>query len=147
MNPHFSGKSAIRVGLTASLPSDGPSELDGAFHGWADPAGEEPESGSYPFVFDAPDFRLYDGLIVPALVVVQVAAFAHEIEAFKSVVAYESSQTGEPKFASQSFIPSGLFTSEGEGPARARKQSSLVTCWQQRRRLTPSPRRHSIGRL
>jgi len=111
MNPHYAGRSAVRVGLTARLPSSGPSELDGSFHGWADPAGDAPDSGCYPFVFDAPDYRLHDELSLPALKEVQIAAFAHEIAAFESEAAYEASQTDDPMFASQSFIPSGLFAS------------------------------------
>jgi hypothetical protein len=31
--PHYAGRSAVRVGLTARLPAAGPSELDGSFHG------------------------------------------------------------------------------------------------------------------
>ena len=46
MNPHYAGRSAVRVGLTARLPSAGPSELDGSFHGWADPAGDAPDTGA-----------------------------------------------------------------------------------------------------
>jgi len=110
MNPHYAGRSAVRVGLTARLPSAGPSELDGSFHGWADPADDVPETGCYPFVFDAPDYRLHEELSLPARSEVQIAAFAHEIAAFESVAAYEASQTGDLKLASQSFIPSGLFT-------------------------------------
>jgi len=118
MNPHYAGRSAVRVGLTARLPSAGPSELDGSFHGWADPAGEASETGCYPFVFDAPDYRLHEELSLPARNEVQIAAFAHEIAAFQSVAAYEASQTGDLKFASQSFIPSGLFTPAGDSTAR-----------------------------
>jgi len=117
MNPHYAGRSAVRVGLTDRLPSAGPSELDGAFHGWADPAGDEPDTGCYPFVFDAPDYRLREALSLPAVTEVQIAAFAHEIAAFETVAAYEASQTGDLKFGSQSFIPSGLFTLGGESTA------------------------------
>jgi len=117
MNPHYAGRSAVRVGLTDRLPSVGPSELDGAFHGWADPAGDEPDTGCYPFVFDAPDYRLREALSLPAVTEVQIAAFAHEIAAFETVAAYEASQTGDLKFGSQSFIPSGLFTLGGESTA------------------------------
>jgi hypothetical protein len=109
MNPHYAGQSAVRVGLTARLPSAGPSELDGSFHGWADPADDAPDTGCYPFVFDAPDYRLHEELLLPARMAVQIAAFAHEIAAFETVAAYEASQTGDLKLASQSFIPSGLF--------------------------------------
>lgn len=45
MNPHFSGKSRVRVGLTNRLVRPDEAELDGAFHGWADPASDERESG------------------------------------------------------------------------------------------------------
>ena len=100
--------------MTARLASAGPSELDGSFHGWADPAGDAPDTGSYPFVFDAPDYRLHEELSLPARKDVQIAAFAHEIAAFDTVAAYEASQTGDLKYASQSFIPSGLFTPAGD---------------------------------
>src|SRR5215468_3189824 len=119
MNPHYAGRSAVRVGLTARLPSAGPSELDGSFHGWADPAGDAPDTGCYPFVFDAPDYRLHEELSLPAQKEVQIAAFAHEIAAFETEAAYEAS---EPELASQSFIPSGLFTPAGAStvPPQAR---------------------------
>jgi hypothetical protein len=120
MNPHFSGKSAVRVKLTARVDTGSPSPLDGTFHGWADPSEGDGASGAYPFVFDAPDARLHDGLTLPAVVRVQVAAFTHEVEAFDSPEAHAASQDSEPKFASKSFIPSGLFTPQGEStPPRA----------------------------
>jgi hypothetical protein len=114
MNPHYAGRSAVRVGLTARLASAGPSELDGSFHGWAEPAGDAADTGCYPFVFDAPDYRLHDDLPLPAQQKVQIAAFAQEIAAFETVAAYEASQTGDPKYASQSFVPSGLFAPAGD---------------------------------
>jgi hypothetical protein len=122
MNPHYVGRSAVAVGLTARLASAGPSELDGSFHGWADPTGDAPDSGCYPFVFDAPDYRLHEELALPARKEVQIAAFAHEIAAFETEAAYEASQTDDVKYASRSFIPSGLFASSSESvaPPRAR---------------------------
>jgi len=45
INPHFAGRSTIQVGLTARLARPG-YELDGSFHGWADPAGDAPDSFS-----------------------------------------------------------------------------------------------------
>src|SRR5205085_832715 len=84
--------------------------------------GDDPETCCYPFVFDAPDFRLHDQLRLPARVEAQVAAFAHEVSLYSSQNDYNASQTGEVKFASQSFIPSGLFSPTGEGtdPPEAR---------------------------
>lgn len=122
MNPHYAGRSAVRVGLTSRLASAGPSELDGSFHGWAAPVDEAADSGSYPFVFDAPDYRLHEQLSLPAHKDVQIAAFAREITAFETVAAFEASQTGDLKYASQSFIPSGLFAPDGDSivPPQAR---------------------------
>jgi hypothetical protein len=122
MNPHFVGESSTRVALTARLRRPGSTTLDGAFHGWADPQGGEVEGGAYPFVFDAPDFRRHDALTLPAAVEVQIAAFAHELSIFRSEREFRDSQTGEVKFATQSFIPSGLFTPGGadSGPPEAR---------------------------
>jgi hypothetical protein len=123
MNPHYAGRSAVRVGLTARLPSAEPNELDGSFQGWADPTGDAPDTGCYPFVFDAPDYRLHEGLSLPARKEVQIAAFAREIVAFKSVAAYDASQTGDLKYASQSFIPSGLFAAAGDSTIPRRAQA------------------------
>jgi len=114
MNPHFAGRSSVRIGLTARLASPGPSELDGSFHGWADPAGDAPDTGCYPLVFDAPDYRLHEELPLPARKDVQIAAFAHAITAFETVAAYDASQTDDLKYSSQSFIPVGLFTPAGD---------------------------------
>ncbi len=114
MNPHFSGESAVRVGLNGRVVRSDGTSLDGAFQGWADPTGDDPESGCYPFVFDSPDFQLHQDLRFPAIVKAQVAAFAQEVSFFPSPDAYAASQTGEVKFASESFIPSGLFSPAGE---------------------------------
>ena len=88
--------------------------LVGAFQGWAEPSGDDPESGSYPFVFDVPDYDRYHSLELPVVLGVQVAAFAHKLEAYASDEAYYAAQHREPKFAAESFIPSGLFTLGGE---------------------------------
>jgi hypothetical protein len=114
LNPHFAGDSVMSVGLTSRLERNEASMLDGAFHCWANPSGDDAELGDYPFVFDAPDFRLCDSVKLPSIVEAQIAAFAHELSVFESEEAYYASQSEEPKFAAESFIPSGLFTPEME---------------------------------
>jgi hypothetical protein len=114
LNPHFAGDCVMRVGLTARIERDEASMLDGAFHGWASPSGDDAESGWYPFVFDAPDFRLCDSVKLPSIVEAQIAAFAHELSVFESEEAYYSSQSEGPKFAAESFIPAGSFTLDME---------------------------------
>ena len=112
--PHFVGDARVRVALTAKLEGTSPSGLDGAFHGWADPSTEEPDSGCYPFVFDAPDFRRYDTIQLPCIVAAQIAAFAHQVTAYESASTLEAAQKDEDglRLADEAFIPMGLFTSE-----------------------------------
>jgi hypothetical protein len=109
-NPHFSGKSMVRVDLRGAVRRQGDSALDGAFRG----AAEEDAPNSYPLVFDSPDAALHSDLKFPAVVEVQIAAFAHEISFYESPDAYLESQGARtPKFSSQCFIPSGLFSPDG----------------------------------
>ncbi len=122
MNPHFAGESRVRVGLAERVARLDSTPLDGAFYSWADPQGDESETGSYPFVFDVPDFQCYDDLPLPAVLDAQIAAFVHELAVFRSEEEYMASQKGEMKFAARSFIPSGLFRPGGESidPPEAR---------------------------
>ena len=121
-NPYFQGKSKRTVCLTATVERT-ESELDGAFHCWADPSEENyPDSGAYPFVFDLPDFKTIAPIEFPKNLDIQLTAFAHELSMYESEKAYAESQTSELKFAAQSFIPTGLFSSAEEsdpGPAQA----------------------------
>jgi len=117
VNPHFAGDASMRVGLTARVARDDESPLDGAFYGWAEPA-DGAESGQYPFVFDAPDARLQDDLVLPHVGRVQVAAFAHELRAFPDDDAFGAAEH-TVKLAPEAFIPAGLFTGVESGPPRA----------------------------
>lgn len=117
MMPYFSGNARIQVRITSRVPRENDSEMDGAFHGWAAPGTEDPGSGAYPFVFDVTDYVCYSNLEIPSIVEAQIAAFAHEITVYPSLDAYNLAQSGELKFASQSFIPSGLFSPDGESTA------------------------------
>src|SRR5205085_36715 len=122
LNPHYAGRTHMRVGLTVRVPRPESSILDGAFHGWADPMEAEPESGQYPFVFDVPDYGLTGAVVVPSICEVQLTAFAHELQAYESEAAYAATQSGAVKFATESFIPAGLFnaaTNEQNTPPQA----------------------------
>jgi hypothetical protein len=112
MNPHFVGRSSVAVRVESRVRRPKDSALDGAFDVWAAPDGEE--GGAYPFVFDSPDAATYVTLQPPQVVNVQVAAFAHDVTFHDSPEAFGASQADrEVRFASQSFIPSGLFGPDG----------------------------------
>ncbi len=110
-NPAFSGRSKRKVGVTKLIERD-TSELDGAFHAWANPSGEGAEmTGEYPFVFDAPDFRTYKKINLPKVCEIRLTGFAsNDFQIFSNEDAFKSSQSDEKQVATKSFIPSGLFS-------------------------------------
>lgn len=114
LNPHFKGEAAMSVGLVSRVSRPDDTELDGAFYGWAGASEHQPESGDYPFVFDAPDFRVFDVLELPRVANVGLAAFAHEISVYENEEAFRASGS---RMAVESCIPSGTFhlgTQEGQ---------------------------------
>ena len=136
MNPHFSGNSTVRVGLTHRLPSPGPSPLDGAFHAWANPPEKDPGSGDYPFVFDCPNILCYTDAQLPGIAHARITAFAHDIDVFDSVETYDSTPSTKPKLASKSFIPSGLFLPSGEKTLQPQARGILTGHVRRATRLT-----------
>lgn len=118
LNPHFGGMAGFRIALVARLPRpDTP--LEGAFYGWVNGTADDPESGAFPLVFDLPDAAVHEALELPAVYEVQLAAFAHRLDAFVGEAAYLTAQEGSIPYAPQSFIPTGLFVEEGQVPPAA----------------------------
>jgi hypothetical protein len=137
VNPHFGGRSRVKVLLTHAIDGASPNPLDGRFHGWADPAKATPDSsGAYPFLFDAPDAACHQGLTFPSEVDVQVAAFAHDIQVFANPKAFEATQTGDTWHTSQSFIPSGLMGSSHAGRAEAAFNGHVIRSERRANRLS-----------
>ncbi len=119
LNPHYSGLSRIKVGITNEIITDSNSILDGSFHAWADPKDESVESGSYPFLFDMPNRANYGEVQVPQILYIQLTAFAHELSVYNDENEFNKSQDSDLKFATESFIPSGLFGDEETPSATA----------------------------
>lgn len=113
LNPHYSGDAKLRVRLEDRIVYPGAPVLDGAFYGWANPDSSRAERGDYPLVFDTPDYDLHRLLELPAVMDVQLSAFARELHAFGGETEYRASRWGET-FAAESFVPSGLFKPDGE---------------------------------
>ena len=103
--PHLGGPGRARLTLTDRLP-DADSPLAGAFRA---------DAGGLPLLFDAPDFRRFDRLPLPAQVWVQLCGFAHEAEGFDSPAAFEAATDGKLKPAARSLIAVGLLDN---GPPR-----------------------------
>jgi hypothetical protein len=111
MNAHFAGMSSIRAGVEARVARPSHTPLDGTFLAWANPPAGSATGGDYPFAFDCPDAATHLELALPAVIAVQVAAFAQQVSLHESARAYESSPNAG---ASRSFIPSGLVSPAGE---------------------------------
>lgn len=109
-NPHFAGKSRRTVGLTRAIERDS-SALDGGYHAWANPLGEDVEiSGNFPFIFDVPDFRANEVSEFPQAAEIQLTAFgSNDFQVFETEEDYQNSQESELKYASKMFVPVGLF--------------------------------------
>lgn len=112
--PHFAGPGRVRLRLVERIRREEDSTLDGAFLGWVQSPEDQSQGDGYPLAFDSPQFRKLDPLRLPAIAPVQIAAFAHELSVYPTVEAFDASQAEEVRFASQSFIPSGLFTPDGK---------------------------------
>ena len=113
INPHFTGRSVVRVGVAKVVRRDIDSELDGGFSGHADPDVDDPLSGACRVVFDCPDFGATANLKLPSIVTAQVAAFAHDIQVHATFADFDAlRRQGKIGLASRSFIPTGMFTPE-----------------------------------
>lgn len=123
-NPHAaaSTRTAVRI---MSRTGDPKHSLDGGFDCWLAPwpwdptdADADPGTGEVPVYLDAPDFRVYDGLSLPADRDAAIVAFAHELNVYANEG--ELRATGS-MMAVESLIPSGLFHPGGEQkvPAKA----------------------------
>jgi hypothetical protein len=137
VNPHFGGRSRVRVLLTHFLDMGNPNLLEGRFHGWADPTkAVADQSGAYPFLCDAPDAACHLGLTFPTEVDVQVAAFAHDIQVFPNPKAFDATQTSDTWQTSQSFVPAGLLGAANEGRAEAAFNGHVIRSERRTNRLT-----------
>lgn len=113
VNPHFKGESRRKVQLVESIDRS-ESPLDGALKAWAMDTNEEALTEAYPFVFDLPDFKTNEIDSFPKEVEIQLAAFPREFRAFDSEDEFYQSQGEGATLSAQAFIPTGLFSPDGQ---------------------------------
>ena len=113
ITPYFEAKSVFRVAVTTDVSRSDDTALEGAVHCWANPINGVTDAGDYPFVFDVIDRDRYRRLEYPFASDVRLCAFAHELSTYASEQEYEAN-SDQPRFAPESFIPSGLFAPAGE---------------------------------
>ena len=114
ITPALAATTTIRIGVTAVVTRPGDKPMERALHAWAEPKADGSDvSGLYPFVFDCADYGTYGTLALPLIRDARIAAFAHELAVYESAEEHERSQPEGGTFASQSFVPSGLFAPNG----------------------------------
>ena len=79
MNPHFNGKSSVKIELLSCHRRQCDSMLDGTFQGGTKTPRTLHDENVSKFLFDVPDASNYFDLDLPQIASAQIAAFAHEI--------------------------------------------------------------------
>jgi len=109
LNPHFAGKTRLSARLLERVTRAG-FPMDGGFRALALPYGGNPSSGALQFVFDVPNFLLHDGLGVPAIHSVQLAAFAQQCALFENEEELRARSRGLAfQLTPASFLPVGMW--------------------------------------
>lgn len=127
MNPHFEGKSSVRIAVEARVIRKAHTPLDGTFLAWANPPEGATTGGDYPFAFDCPDAAVHESMALPVTVTAQIAAFAQQLTVHPSEADYQASQAAQGlSFESRSFIPSGLISPSGE-PVTPPESHALIS--------------------
>jgi tetratricopeptide (TPR) repeat protein len=115
MNPHFAGATRMRVRIVNRLVTPRGETVNNAFAAWADPEGEhDDQPGAYPFVFDSPDFHLYDAMELPLIEEVQIAIFAEDVRVYRNEEEFRAAdETGPLPLAVESFVPLDRLMAQG----------------------------------
>lgn len=109
IEPHFAGPARMALTLRQHIARS-PSALDGAFQGEPQQAAVEE---AHPLIFDVPDYARHASLELPAAATVQLAAFAHSLQAYADADAFAAAQrTQGLAFAAKTLIPVSFFRRE-----------------------------------
>jgi hypothetical protein len=116
--PYYAGESRMTVALLEKTPRRETLRADGAFfcRGGAS-AGAEWVAGRNPFVFDTLDYHRYDGLLLPRLNVVQLTAYAFEVNGYESEEEYDEAYPPDEQgycWDYQHFVPFCMAAPRGE---------------------------------
>lgn len=118
LHPYFFGKSRMRVALIEKMLRSNQVISEGAFLCRNKPCmSRDWIAGGLPFVFDAPDYDLYNGLQLPKLAEVQLTAFAFQATGYEDEDEYwEANPTDEDGygFEPEHFIPTTYTMPRGE---------------------------------
>ena len=128
-NPHFEGGARMSV-IVESLDRNAEFPLEGEMYAWATEPGADADAkahGIYPFSASLPDYDVVAPLrATPFRATLALAGFASKVEQWPDEAAFAAEQRREREgiaFASQSFVPTGLF---GKHLGRARSHAVVT---------------------
>ena len=131
LTPHYAGTAVCCARLTDRITRADESRFEGAFDGWA--VSESPTSpadascDTVPVLFDAPDYLAHLELRLPALVDVQIAAFAFECTWHRDLETFEAAQaTAELPLAEEAFLYLDVFAEDPQRAATAVLSARVV---------------------
>jgi hypothetical protein len=127
LNPHYSGKSDVRVILRENLPNEDEDWLEGSFY--SNLVGGADFTDGFPLVFFSPNFYTISDRNVGRAANVQIAAFGEgeEVEVFDTSVEYEEYQKDNNYFfAEEALIPTGTQDEDGNEVAPAQPTAIIA---------------------
>lgn len=117
--PFYAGEARMKVALLEKTPRHNPIRADGAFRCRGSAiAGANWVAGRNPFVFDTPNYRSYDGLSLPRVCAVQLAAFAFDMTGYETEEEYDEAYPPDEEgycWDYKHFVPACMTTPRGEG--------------------------------
>lgn len=116
--PFYAGESRMKVALLEKTARREPLRGDGAFlcRGRAI-AGANWVAGRNPFVFDTPNYHIYDGLSLPRVQFVQLTAFAFNMLGYETEEEFDEAYPPDEKgycWDYQHLVPACMITPRGE---------------------------------
>lgn len=101
VRPAFRGTASLGMGILSQIPSER-SPLAGLLKGvfsFEDPT---------PLYFEVPDFAMHHNLRVPALLPVQLTAFAYQVTIYRTAAAFYAADHIEGDLDTETFLPAWL---------------------------------------
>jgi len=104
----YNGESNFPVRITEKINKETYNNFETLLYAWTNPKEDDPSAGDYPFAFDCVNFPIVKNIEFPCIKNIKLSAFARELTIYLSEDDYYSKQKGEQRFASKSFVPSGV---------------------------------------
>lgn len=139
-NPHFSGQGRLEASIIETFSAPG-SPLDGRCFGWAAPTDDRnPYSGLHAVCAHLPDFDLVEErILAPPTVILQISAFAEEIECFPTESAFLESEQAQQHGASAGRFLWQQQESDGSPQAKAFLNGIVTQSERRENPITGSP--------